>query len=222
MEMREVQIAKRHFAQRLGIAMDSMKSGQIDMFTEEDIRREIARLRTAAPYYFVEGRFRKSIRDVEALIHGLRPSILFVDGGYLIKAMRTSGVARWEQAAEVALGLKNISDDVGIPVVVTFQINRQGSKKAGLENIHLTDELGQLASLVISLEEVDDDEEITTANRRVMKVIGGREVEGGLDWHVNWDWRRMRFDEVSRRNRFERTITDNDEYPEGSDETSNS
>ena len=84
MEMRQEQMARRHFAMRAGINMSLLQRGQISSFAEDMIREKITEMRGQARYHFVEGQFKSDVQDVLAMVQSLRPHVLIVDGGYLV------------------------------------------------------------------------------------------------------------------------------------------
>jgi replicative DNA helicase len=200
MEMRQEQMARRHFAMRAGIDMTLLQRGQISTFAEDMIREKITEMRSQSRYHFVEGQFKSDVQDVLAMVQSLRPHVLIVDGGYLLKMRRSQSKARWELVTDIAAELKHIASICMIPVVVSFQFNREvkkGANNADMANIQLADAIGQLASVAIGLFEPRDTESVLSQRRRLIKIIGGREGEGDVeDFEINWDFRRMNFDEI--------------------------
>lgn len=202
MEMRKNQIAKRHFARRAGMNMEMMNQARISYLGEERLIAAIEEMEREHPYYLIEGQFRKDIQDIRALVSNLRPDVLFIDGGYLVKMSRSTGRARWEVMGDIAQEMKNIATVANIPMVVSFQFNREvkkGAKTAGFENAQLTDAIGQLASVGIGLFEDQDPNSYTARERRYIEVVGGREGETG-GFKIRWDWQNMLFDEIPNEN----------------------
>ena len=113
---------------------------------------------------------------------------------------RSQSKARWELVTDIAAELKHIASVCMLPVVVSFQFNREvkkGANNADMANIQLADAIGQLASVAIGLFEPRDTESVLSQRRRLIKIIGGREGEGEVDdFEINWDWRHMNFDEI--------------------------
>jgi hypothetical protein len=81
---------------------------------------------------------------------------------------------------------QHLAEGLNIPVVQSFQFNREASKKnmgeVGLENIAGSDAIGQLSSVVLGLFE---DEGIETALQRKIRVLKGRNGEQG-EFSINW------------------------------------
>lgn len=200
MEMNQEQMARRHFAMRAGLNMTLLQRGQISTFAEDMIREKITEMRGQARYHFVEGQFKSDVQDVASMVQALRPHVLLVDAGYLLKMRKSQAKARWDLTTDIAMALKSIASTSSIPVVVSFQFNREvkkGAVNADMANIQLADAIGQLASVAIGLFEPRDSESVLSQRRRLIKIIGGREGEGDVeDFEINWDFRTMNFSEI--------------------------
>ena len=204
MEMKRVQLGGRLFAIMGGMDMKTLRKGQLTSLGELKLEGLIEEARAnPVPFYFVEGQFRKSVNELSSLVHSLRPDIMFVDGAYLLKlGNANSRMPRWDVIAELAQYLKNIAAINNIPVVVSFQINREGGKKdktgkdTGVEHIQLSDAIGQLASLVIGIFEDDESDNPDADSQRRLRILKGREGERG-EWVVNWNFERMDFTEIT-------------------------
>lgn len=200
MEMRQEQMARRHFAMRTGLNMTLLQRGQVSNFAEDMLREKISEMRAQARYHFVEGQFKSDVQDVMSMVKSLRPHAVYVDAGYLLKMRRSNARQRWELITDIADALKTIASTCMVPLVVSFQFNREvkrGASTADMANIQLADAIGQLASVAIGLFEPRDSESVTSSRRRLIKVIGGREGEGDIeDFEINWDWSRMQFEEI--------------------------
>lgn len=214
MEMRQEQMARRHFAMRTGVNMTLLQRGQLSTFAEELIREKVSEMRSQTRYHFVEGQFKSDVQDVEGMVKSLRPHLVLVDAGYLLKMRRSTARQRWELITDIAAALKNIATTCMVPLVVSFQFNREvrrGAATADMANIQLADAIGQLASVAIGLFEPRDSESVAAGRRRLIKVIGGREGEGDIeDFEIEWDWRRMNFDEISEPD-YQREVIDSPE-----------
>ncbi len=113
--------------------------------------------------------------------------------------MGESRLAKWEKISEITEMLKTMSIQNDIPVVVSFQFNRQvkkGDMSAGYEHIQLSDAISQLASVGIGLFD-DGKDSVYAGMRKRIELIGegGREGESGGFW-INWDWESMNFSEM--------------------------
>jgi replicative DNA helicase len=117
----------------------------------------------------------------------LKPEVLWVDGAYLVKT-QNRGAKRWEQVAEVCEGLKaGVADTLNIPVVASFQFNRQQKKgdKGDLDNIAYSDAVGQISSVILGLGLSDDEGSVENLYKRKIDVLKGRNGEVG-SFDINW------------------------------------
>jgi len=200
MEMRATQVGRRYLGMLTSMNAGAMRDGHISSSGEEVLRQAILSLReNPTPFYLVEGQFRKDINDLQSLIHELRPSIVLLDGGYLVKIAKLAKVAKWEQISEIAQSLKTIASTAGIPIITSFQFTRQvkssDATKAGFEHIQLADAIGQLASVGIGLFDEVASAEYQGERRRRVEIVGGREGEEG-GFFIHWDWDRHIFTEI--------------------------
>lgn len=198
MEMRALQMARRFFAKKAKLHMSCLKSGTVSYWGEQKLKDAINLFQSTQPFHFVEGLFQKDINDITALIKTLNPSIVYIDGGYLLKILRSAHKAKWEKVTDIAEEIKTTAIRCNIPIVVSFQFTREVKKNhttAGFENIQLADAIGQIASVGIGIFEDPDVESGTAHMRRRIEAIGGREGEEG-SFLINWNWAAMDFSEV--------------------------
>lgn len=193
MEMKALQSARRIFATTARLPMQWMKTGSLSHWGEQKLREAVAAACTRP--FFIEGQFKKSIQEIAGLIYSMELDIVYIDGGYLIKILQNGRQeSKWERMSEIIETLKTIAIKANIPVVVTFQFNRQVKRtdahKAGLEHVQLADAIGQIASVALG---IFDDENLMTRKR--IEIIDDRESEGG-GFTINWDWSSMDFSEV--------------------------
>jgi len=202
MEMKRVQMGRRIVMMSSRINNTMLKAGQLSTFAEMKIADEIKRFEQSQPFYVVEGNFRKNFNELNALVYSLRPSIVIVDGAYLLKVPNANPrMARWEQVTLIAEALKDLAFTHNIPVVASFQITRDGGKamkgggKIGVEFLQLSDAIGQLASVAVAIVEDEEDENPDFAKQRRMELMKGREGEQGR-WFINWNFSDSDFTEI--------------------------
>jgi replicative DNA helicase len=122
--------------------------------------------------------------------------LVVVDGAYLLGG--TSYQRRYETIAESATFLKQkIATNRGIPVMASYQFNKEGAKtkkgeEAVVQDLAGSMEIGNLATVVLGLFQGDTPE---TIRKRKINVLKGRNGEVG-QFYVNWDFVNMDFDEV--------------------------
>jgi replicative DNA helicase len=147
--------------------------------------------------------------DVDGLVmlcRQLKPSACYVDGAYMLEHpdKRLDKFARIGANAESMK--KRIAGNLGIPVVASYQLNRDSTKKkngkkdetqeqaVGIEDIYGSDTIGQVSSVVLGLLQKEG---IETKLFRDVSVLKGRNGESGKI-RINWDFKNMDFSEVKK------------------------
>lgn len=203
MEMKRAQIGARLLAMIEHINLTLLRGGELTSYGQWRLEQAVSQLEGRQPFYFVEGQFRQSVNELTSLVHSLRPDILFVDGAYLLRLPTSSSrQPLWEKIGEIAQVLKNIAVTCNIPVVVSFQINREGGRRdrqgnqdTGVEHLQLSDAIGQLSSLIVAIFNDEGGDELGASRQRRLKIIKGREGERG-QWNINWNWATCNFSEI--------------------------
>lgn len=197
MEMSLLQVAKRMFSLYSGINGEVMRTGHLSDFAREVINRTYMRMKELPPIHVIDGSMVLSLSALSATISQCKPDIVYIDGGYLLR-VPTRGRSVWESAKEVADELKRMAMTHNIPIVASFQLNREVTKlknaeKVGLEHIHLTDALSANCSWAIGVfDDPSESEEI-----KFIRILGTREGTAE-DFAVRFDWETMTFEEVGR------------------------
>lgn len=194
MEMKPENLRNRLMALHTGISVKAAtKEGLVD--TEKyKIQEVMSQAEGLPPFYIVDGRFTATVDDVLALVQQLNPSIVFIDGAYLMKHPRETD--RYKRVAENAdLIVQKICDLV--PVVASWQFRRDTKSKKEIEDVDLDDvgyswAIAEVSSLVIGAFPKQNAEGTSLRHIRLLK---GREGEvGGFD--INWDFANLDFKEV--------------------------
>jgi replicative DNA helicase len=184
MEMTEEEYSNRAVSLFTNIGLNNITTGRISSALEIMIRRTLQNISHNGQYYFREGFFNSSTAQIEHMVIMLRPRILFIDGAYLVRPMtNTAKMSGWERVAQTMMELKLIAGKYNIPVVCTYQFNREGE-------VHLSDSIAQIATTVIGVYEVQD-----RPNVRLLRVIDNRNGERG-EVLINWDFNNVDFREL--------------------------
>lgn len=197
-EMSPEQCARRIIALRSRISATTIRLGKLSHWGRNKIIKNIGELKSFEdrPFYLMHGNLKSTVEDLVLRIQELRPTVVYVDGAYLL---RTAGHnnSKWERVAETAEWLKMIASEFHIPIIATYQFNRRGP--GSLSNIGGSDAIGQLASIVLGIDEEDSGEKRTFAARmfKILELLKGREGERGVI-RMLYDMDRMRItqDEV--------------------------
>lgn len=198
MEMPSRQLSRRLLGMESGLNPDMIRRGELSSaYGENMFYQTVERISNMPPITFLEGSFRKTVADVDNLVQQCSPDILMVDAAYLVSpttAQKNASVRDLKNA--VLEELKSLAIDRRIPVVLTWQLNREAKKnsKKGLDLSHIaeTDGLGQIASVVIGMTKGKVPLEAST---REYQIIKNREGQL-LSYHANFSFNPMNFDYI--------------------------
>lgn len=150
------------------------------------------------PLWVFDGGLHTTPSDIKIMAQLIRPDCIIVDGAYNLKAERNINV-KWEKVAYLVESLKGMSNALDVPVIASFQFNRDAARKKdvdniGLEDIAHSDVIGQMASLVLGLFE---EESVETLKQRTIHVLKGRNGESGR-FNTRWNFNAMDFSEIPK------------------------
>ncbi len=179
MEMPNMQMGRRSIAMSSQVSSGALRLGRLSRFGVDQIRDFLRTWDSAHDdrLLFVEGRVNYSIREIKARIKEFRPDALFVDGAYMVRGM-TRTQSRWEMNMEVMETLKQIAMSENIAVISTFQFD-QKQKNKGVSTIMGGQAIGQLASVVIGIENIEDRNTYNGIQFKELTLYKGREGETG-------------------------------------------
>lgn len=182
-EMSPKQCVRRILALRTHINATDIRMGRVSHWGTRILSRGVHLMQeseTRNPFYILQGSLHSTVEDLALRVKEYRPSVLYVDGAYLLKT-KFRAKSKWEIVSDVAEWLKDIAMDNNIPVIATYQFNRKGSGDLG--NIGYSDTIGQLASIVIGIanETANDVGEGWVARQyKILELLKGREGEKGV------------------------------------------
>lgn len=194
-EMGIEQIARRYASLKTGINPELMKKNMISTYMMRRIRALQAEMISDERLKIFSVGMGAKITSIEALIQEFGPSIVFLDGSYLIHPSVKSAMKRIERVGEVFDELKGLTINANIPIVNTMQFNRQAGKDGkdgSLETIGFTDAVGMHSSLVIGLKQGPTENPRAS---RTMEFLKGREGEVGAV-HINFKFAPVDMSEI--------------------------
>lgn len=168
-----------------GSPYEAFKNGLIQLAQEE------------AKLYVVDGNLAASAEDIFILADQLKCTAVCVDGAYLLRH-KNPKLDRFTRVAENAELIKRSTTDLGIATFTSWQLNREAVRKdrrkgeeAGVEAIAMSDNIGQLSSIVLGLFQ---EEGVETLRKRQVRVLKGRNGEIG-SFNIHWNFDSMDFSE---------------------------
>ncbi len=197
MEMKPTPITQRLAAMYTSTNLTQIKTATLSTKAEKGMIKELTLLnKMGEPLWIVDGKLALTVEDIWALCLQLKPDCVFIDGAYMLKA-NNPRLARWEKVTQTVESAKEqLAMDLDVPVILSYQLNRDSLKKkkdevVGLEDIAGADAIGQIATIVLGLLE---DDSVETLKRRLVSILKGRNGESGR-FHINWDFYSMDFSE---------------------------
>lgn len=117
--------------------------------------------------------------------------LLIIDGAYLMKA---TGKDMYASAAAISQELKSISMSLGIPVIITWQLNRQAGDGSGASTatVAFSDRLSTDADVIIAIFGTPD---MIANNQRVIRSIKVRDGSP-FEFSINCNYDTMDFSEI--------------------------
>lgn len=179
-EMGIEQIARRYASIEIGVNPTFLKRNEISSYVERRIRNLFREMAGAERFRIFSVGMKSKVNAIEALIQEFGPSIVFVDGAYLLRPTEGSkSMNRIERITGVFDELKALNLDCERPFVVTSQFNRQagkGGKEGTLETIGYTDAIGTHSSVVVAIKAGPTENPMAS---RYLEFLKGREGETG-------------------------------------------
>ena len=185
MEMKTLLIAQRLAAVNAKKPITALKKGELSSAAEKDLFAKLEHNKTKESFWIIDGGLTATVKEIILLARQLKPSVVYIDGAYLVKG-DDPRQQRWDRTTSVLERVKgDLAEALDIPVFISFQFNREGTKKGGLEHIAYADAVGQLSSVVLGMGMSDKVDSVETLNTRKIDILKGRSGECG-SFNINW------------------------------------
>lgn len=179
-EMGQEQIARRWASISMGINPTVLKRGMISTHMERRLRAFYLDMLGAERMKIFSVGMNSKVSAIEAYIQEFGPSLVVIDGVYLLKPSDYSkNMSKVDRVSGVYDELKGLNLQTNIPFLLSTQLNRtagKGGKDASLENLSFADAIGTHSSIVVAAKPGP------TANpmdSRSLDFLKGREGESG-------------------------------------------
>lgn len=203
MEMKPLPLIHRIAAMHGHVPITKLKNATLTTKTYETKVKGLLQVlpEDKPPFWIIDGNLTASVKDIVLLVRQLKPDAVYVDGAYMLQAESKFARAAWERIKDTCEGLKQrVASDLDVPVLASYQFNRDQTKTknmeaTGLEHIAGGDAIGQLSSIVLGLFE---DETPETKRKKHVQFLKGRNGEQG-GFTINWlfdTWPFMDFSEI--------------------------
>jgi len=193
MEMQSSTIIDRFDAMYSEIAYQDFRSGLLGV---DGIDRYIAMLKKMAgeqPMWVAGNGLIQTPADVGVLIQDLKPTMVLIDGLYLMQPSMGKWPDKYKRVSMVVDEISTMVQRLGTPIIGSTQFNRTlktNTLKGYTEQVGYAYEIMQNAHVVIGLFRDDD---LTISNRMIVTLMKQREGKR-LNMLVNWDLDNMNFE----------------------------
>ncbi len=186
MEMKTTLIAQRITALHTKTSITEIMKAKVGKWKYKKMLGELGVMKKKQDFWIADGALSATVEDIIMLCHQLKPDVVYIDGAYLLQNTNHR-LQRWERVSTNAEAIKcQLAEALDIPVVVSYQLNRETEKKkikeVGVENIAYSDAIGQLSSVVLGLFQ---EESVETMLQRDIRILKGRHGESG-EFTINW------------------------------------
>lgn len=207
-EMSTEQMARRDVALAIGIDPTRLKKGEVTTRMMARIREHRDMMVDVQRYKLYSVGLDSKVSRIDALIEETGPSIVIVDGAYLLKPSSfRAGMKHNEQVGETFGELKGLTLHHNIPILATTAYNRmagKGGKEGSVETIGFSDMIGLFSSIVIGVKYGSGDGEEMYRTRQ-LEFQKGREGESG-SVEINYQFNPFNMDEVTPEDRPAATV----------------
>jgi replicative DNA helicase len=185
LEMPAKRIAQRLVALNTDINLNKILQGALDKKDWKQFNDLMKRLSNKTCPFKIHHDFRVPVESVYAKAQSFGAQIVFVDGAYLLRINKY--LAKTERYALVAEELKGYSLGLNVPVITSWQLNREADKKKEISasNIYYSDDIAQLSSVVIALSPNTDLDKDFRRKVQVLKSRDGRLGENLINWSIS-------------------------------------
>lgn len=199
MEMNTLHISQRLGSVYAGVSVAGLKEAALSTPQFKRLNERLTLMESEkGKLYVLDGNLAANIEDIYALAYQLGCQVVYIDGAYLVRSVNPR-LNRFERVAENAEYMKRASGEIEAATFASWQFTRDSLKKdvkkgqkVGVEDIGMSDSIGQVSSVALGLLQ---EEGVETINKRKITVMKGRNGEVG-SFEVQWLFDTMNFDQV--------------------------
>jgi replicative DNA helicase len=194
-EMTNQEQVSRYDAMRSRLSHHRLRTGTLT--TEEETRYQ-AKLKSLSnikhKFWLTDSASASNISSLRAKIQQLQPTVLFVDGVYLMIDEQSGEMNTPQALTNITRSLKRLAQQFQIPIVISTQVLNWKMKNGNVtaDSIGYSSSFLQDADVLFGLQREDESVDDT----RVLKVLESRN-SGRLEVSMVWDWNTGEFRELS-------------------------
>jgi replicative DNA helicase len=196
-EMTNREIQQRHDSIRAQVSHGRLRRGKL--FAEEETRYQdmLKNMSTMSnSFHLVDAVNGLTVASLSATISKLKPSIVFVDGVYLMMDEQTGEMNTPQSITNVTRALKRLAQRHDLPVVITTQtlLWKMRGGKVTADSIGYSSSFFQDSDVIFGLEPVEGQDKL-----RNLKIVASRNC-GPSETSLTWDFETGCFHEETKMN----------------------
>lgn len=199
MEMDTLSLTQRLAAMHTHLSISSLKAASLENAHQAHLASSLVAIKDhPSKLWIVDGNLTSTPTDIFSLASHLNPDIVIVDGAYLMRHENPK-LDRFTRVADNVEQVKRGASSLKMPVICSWQFNREGTKKkkgkdyeVGIEHIAYSDAIGQVSSIILGLLQTDS---VETLQAREIQILKMREGPIGA-FKIRWDFKSMDFTEI--------------------------
>jgi replicative DNA helicase len=193
-EMSNEEQEERFDAIRAGISHARLRNGTLKKVEWDKLERALRELE-AMPSFFLssDSMNATTLTGVQSKIDAIRPTIVFVDGIYMMQDELGEAQGSSQALTNLTRGFKRMAKNLQIPIVISTQVLEwKMNKKKGItsDSIGYSSSFAQDSDVILGVESTDD------ANINKIKVVLARNCPP-LETYCQWDWETGKFEELN-------------------------
>ena len=143
-------------------------------------------------FYLTDSVAARTVTGLAAKIDKLQPSVVFVDGAYLMTDEITGEVNSPQALTNITRGMKHLAIMKKIPIVLSTQVLLWKMKKrqVSADAIGYSSSFYQDSDVILGLQRQDEEDDTS----RELKIVASRNC-GPATTDLLWDWEEGKFEE---------------------------
>jgi replicative DNA helicase len=193
-EMSNEEQEERFDAIRAGISHARLRNGTLKKAEWDKLERALRELE-AMPSFFLssDSMNATTLTGVQSKIDHIRPTIVFVDGIYMMQDELGEAQGSSQALTNLTRGFKRMAKNLQLPIVISTQVLEwKMNKKKGItsDSIGYSSSFAQDSDVILGVESTDD------SNINKIKVVLARNCPP-LETYCQWDWETGKFEELN-------------------------
>ena len=191
-EMSNIEQQHRHDSMRANIAHSRLIRGKLNPDEETRYKATLEKMESMHKFYLTDSTSAMTVTGLSAKIEKLRPSVVFVDGVYLMVDEATGESNTPQALTNITRSLKRVAQKYELPIVISTQVLLWKMKKrqVSADSIGYSSSFFQDSDVILGLQKQDEEDDTT----RELRIVASRNC-GPAAVDLLWDWEEGKFQE---------------------------